>query len=381
MNCLTTALANVCRSHLLAEKWLLAPSLRAGHQWLATVARNGQPVVNCRVKTLANVAMELAAPAMTAAGLELVSARGGAVFIDRIIRRLREAGAGYLWQLPPSAGLAQAVYLAVDTVRRAGLEARHLRPERFEVGQKGRELATVLQQYIAELHQQKRVDRAGVLLMAITRLQENATALPGDLLLLLPEDLDCTGLERRLLESMPGEGRRTLPVDQPGRAPTTEDGETADARSLCWLLAPREAPSPVGDGTGVIFRAVGEANEVREALRRCLAAGHPLDEVEILTSDVDTYGPLLYETLAGLMPEGANLDEMPVTFQEGIPARQFRPGRALIAWLRWVRDDYPQPALAWMPTDAKPTNNTAHSHKRRTRLDDVSFHFTPRSAE
>src|SRR5580765_2193605 len=105
MNYLTTALSHVCRSHLLDEKWLLAPSLRAGHQWLVAVTRSGQPAVNCHVKTLTNLALELAAPAMAAAGVDLVSARGGALLIDWIIRRLRNPTGGYLWQLPPSAGL------------------------------------------------------------------------------------------------------------------------------------------------------------------------------------------------------------------------------------------------------------------------------------
>ena len=158
--------------------------------------------------------------------------------------------------------------------------------------------------------------------------------------MLLPEDINCTGLERGLLEALPSERRQTLPVDQPGRPLAVGDGATTDARLLGWLPAPAEAPPPVGDSTGAIFRAVGEANEVREVLRRCLAAGYPLDEVELLTTDIDTYGPLVYETLAQLLPEGASLDDMPVTFQEGIPARKFRPGRALIAWLAWVRDDY-----------------------------------------
>jgi RecB family exonuclease len=348
MNRLTTALSNVCRSHLLAEKWLLAPSLRAGHQWLVAVTRSGQPAINCHVKTLTNLALELAAPAMAAAGVELVSARGGALLIDRIIRRLRKPTAGYLWQLPPSTGLAQTVYAAIDTMRRAGLEAKQLRPEHFEVGLKGQELAAVLEEYIQELRLRKWIDRAEVLRMAINRLREDGTALPGDLLVLLPEDINCTGLERGLLEALSGDRRQTLPVDQPGRPLAVEDGAMTDAGLLRWLPVPAESPRPMGDGTGAIFRAVGEANEVREVLRRCLAAGYPLDEVEVLTSDIDTYGPLLYVTLARLLPEEANLDDMPVSFQEGIPSRQLRPGRALVAWLAWVRDDYPQPALVQM---------------------------------
>jgi ATP-dependent helicase/nuclease subunit B len=348
MNSLTTALSQLCRSHLLAEKWLIAPTLRAGHQWLVAVTRGGQPVINCHVKTLSNLALELAAPAIAAAGTQLVSARRGALLIDRIIRRLRKPATAYLWQLPPSVGLAESVYAAIDTLRRAGVYAKALRPEHFEVDLKGQELATVMKEYVEELQLWKWIDRAEVLRMATTRLRESAAVLPTDLLVLLPDDISCTGLERSLLEALPAERRQALPVDKPGRASSVEDGATTDARLLSWLPAPTEAPRPVGDGTGAIFRAIGEANEVREVLRRCLAVGDPLDEVEVLVTDIDIYGPLLYEILSGLMPEGANLDDMPVTFQEGIPVRQFRPGRALIAWLAWVRGDYPQPALVQM---------------------------------
>src|SRR3981189_2023606 len=105
MNDLTTALSKICRDYLLAEKWLLAPSLRAGHQWLVSVTRGGQPAVNGHVKTLTNLALELAAPAMAAAGVELVSARGGALLIDRIMRRMRQPNAGYLFPVPARAGV------------------------------------------------------------------------------------------------------------------------------------------------------------------------------------------------------------------------------------------------------------------------------------
>jgi hypothetical protein len=257
MNTMIRALAQICRDHLLVEKWLMAPSLRAGHQWLVAVTRSGQPVVNCRVKTLPRMALELAAPAMAAAKVELISGRGGALLIDRIIRRLRNPASGYLWQLPPTVGLSQTVYRAIDAMRKAGLEDRNLRPESFEVGLKGKELAAIMQEYVEELEKRKWVDGAEVLRMAITRLRKDATALPGDLLMLLPEDLDCLGLERTLLETLPGERRHTLPVDQAGRSPGEEDGATTDASLLGWLLALGEAPAPTNDGTGAIFRAVG----------------------------------------------------------------------------------------------------------------------------
>jgi len=244
MNRLTTALSHVCRDHLLAEKWLVAPSLRAGHQWLVAVTRSGQPVVNCHVKTLTNLALDLAAPAMAAAGVELLSAHGGDVVVDEIIRSLRRPESGYLWKLPPSAGLVQAVYVAIDSIRRAGLNSKQLRPKDFEVELKGKELAAVLKEYVGELQKRKRVDRADVLSLAIARLRADATALPSDVLVLLPDDLDCSGLERDFLRALPSNRKHTLPVDTPGGTLPCMDGAHTDAGLLRWLPTPAEAPLP-----------------------------------------------------------------------------------------------------------------------------------------
>jgi RecB family exonuclease len=137
-------------------------------------------------------------------------------------------------------------------------------------------------------------------------------------------------------------------VDQAGTREPGEAEATSDASLLRWVLSAAEAPAPRKDGSANIFRAVGAINEVREVLRRCVLNHVPLDQVELLCTDAATYGPLVYETFAQLAGADAKLDEIQVTFQDGISARRSRPGRALLAWLRFVRDDFPQRALVQM---------------------------------
>jgi PD-(D/E)XK nuclease superfamily len=348
MNVIIKEITKVCRDHFLDEKWVLAPSLRAGHEWLVAVTRSGQPVVNGHVKTLVKLAVDLAGPLMVEKELELVSAQQGALLVDRVMQRLRKPGEGYLWRLSPSVRLAETVFKAIDALRRAGLDSVDLKVERFEVDVKGREILGILREYVGELHRRKWVDRAGVLRLAIERLKSDAGALASDVLVLVPEDIDVLGLESQLLAALPAKQRIRLQVDQPAPLPCAEGESLTDAGMLRWLPSPAEAPSPFADGSARIFRAVGEVNEIRGVLRRCLAEGIPLDEVEVLCSDVVTYVPLIYETFARLIPDEAGLDDIPVTFQEGIPARKFRPGRALVAWLAWVRDDFPQRGLIHM---------------------------------
>ncbi len=348
MNVFIRELTKVCRDHILDEKWVVAPSLRAGHEWLVAVARAGQPVVNGHVKTLVKLALDLAAPLMVEKELELISALQGSLLVDRVMQRLRKPVEGYLWRLSPSVRLAETVFKAIEAVRLAGLDSEDLKVERFEVDVKGREIQDILSEYVKELHQRKWVDRAGVLRLAIERLKSDRGALADDIIVLIPRDIDVSGLESQLLATLPAEQRIDLEVDQPGHLPFGEVEASTDAGLLRWLLSPAEAPPPFEDGSAAIFRAVGEVNEIRGVLRRCLAKGIPLDEVEVLCSDVATYVPLIYDTFARLMPDEAGLDDIPVTFQEGIPARKFRPGRALVAWLAWVRDDFPQRGVIQM---------------------------------
>jgi hypothetical protein len=223
MNVLTQAIRQLCRNHLLNEKWLLAPSLRAGHEWFFAVAQSGQPVVNGHVKTLMKLALDLAGPAISERNLEFVSARRCALLVDRIIGRLRrrKPQEGYLWRMSPSVQLAEVVHKAIEAVRRAGLHAGDLVPERFEVDLKGQELQQILIEYERDLHNRRWIDRADVLELAIERLTKDARALGRDVLVLVPEDIDAdvSGLERRLLDALPVGRALTCPWISRGNHP------------------------------------------------------------------------------------------------------------------------------------------------------------------
>jgi hypothetical protein len=93
---------------------------------------------------------------------------------------------------------------------------------------------------------------------------------------------------------------------------------------------------------------VGEVNEVREILRRCLAGQIRLDDVEILVADSATYIPLMHGIARRYFSEPDRPEGVPITFAEGLPASLSRPGRALAAWLRWVGDGCSQRLLVEM---------------------------------
>jgi ATP-dependent helicase/nuclease subunit B len=352
MNTLTRALAKVCQTRILDEKWLVAPSLRVGHQWLEAVVRAGQPTANVRVSTLKSFALELAGMAMAERGVQLVSAEGGALLVDSILTRTTNGDGGYLSSLQPSPGLSQMVITTINAIRLAGMNIEDLRPDAFEVVAKAEDMARLIQRYLEQLDALKLVDYATVLAIARHRLQDDPAALADDVLILVPEDAECTAMERDLLEAIPKQKLHLLPVDQPLTPVDALSTVVPDAVLLQWLPSPTAAPSPSGDGSAEVFRAIGEINEVREVFRRCLAMGQPLDEVEVLHTDTEAYVPLFYELAWRLQSEkDTNAEDLPITFAEGIPVRYSRPGRALRAWLAWVAEGYPQADLVRMIQD------------------------------
>ncbi len=320
LNTFTHALRDICRDRVLEEKWLLAPSRRVGFQWLDAVARSGQPVLNVRVKTLQHMVLDLTSGEMAAKGLRFLRGVGVEVLVGRLFGRLRAAGGGYTTRLEPSPGLTQTLARSVSDLRLSGLKSSDIRPGSFEVKRKGEELGRLLKEFERVLEAERLMDNAELLRLATRRLQREPGAVPEESLILVPEDLaeDLRRLERDFLESTPEEQRIVLPVDPP--------------------------ELPVVNG---IFRALGEVNEVREVLRRCLEAGIPFDEVEILHADAATYVPLIYEITSRLTDDDDG-DSLPATFAEGVPARYGRPARALLGWLSWMHEGYPQAILVRM---------------------------------
>ena len=323
LNRLTTALRDICRDRVLEEKWLLAPSLRVGFQWLDSVARSGQPVLNVRVKTFQQMVLELVATEMDRRGLAFLRGVRFEVLVDRLFERLRARGGGYTTGLAPSPGLTKTLTQAIRDLRLAGLKSHGLKTGAFEVARKGKEIKTLLEAYEKALEAERLADYAALLCLARERLEGNAGAIAEETLVLVPEDMteDLCLLETAFLECIPEKQRINLPVDPSGMP-----------------------------GTAGIFRAVGEVNEVREVLRSCVGQGLPLDEVEILHTDAATYVPLIYEIACRLTDDDTG-EALPVTFAEGIPARYGRPARALLGWLSWIREGYPQSILTRMIQD------------------------------
>ncbi|MFV1957689.1 MAG: hypothetical protein ACC669_10695, partial [bacterium] len=351
MNRFINSLASVCQDHLLEEKWLIAPSLRVGHQWIELAARQGRGVLNLAPTTMMGLALKIAGPRIAKKGLKIITAKGIQVLInDSWTRVIKEKG-GYFSSLKPSTGLIEAMAKAVGDLRLAGLATEALNPDSFTTVSKGREIISLAEEYSSVLIKNGLMDYAGVLALAVSTLEKGPAAARNDIRILIPEDAEFGAFEQELLGSVPDSVKIILPCDNP-------EPDLGKARERLRQLPRLKWKTPGEDTNGdpelvrmAMFNAVGEINEIRGVLRRCLAAKIPFDSVEVLHTDTGTYVPLIFETIIRHTGEGSDLDNLPVTFAEGIPAGMSRPGRALSSLIRWSRSGWSATVLSRMLSD------------------------------
>ena len=344
MNRLTQEIGQACRELPLQDKWLICPNNRIGWQWLESAARAGFGLVNLRPRTLRTVALDLAKGPMAREGLVYLHDRGAVLVVEKI----REEMGDRLSYFPSSqTGLGPLLHKALADLRLAGLGPGDLEQGRFEDQAKGCDLSLVLDSFIEKLRSKKLLDYAGVLDLARMEAEQNSSLLK-DKWLLIPEFLDLGFLERRLRDVFPSDRVIILKADRPWSESDPEAGEfpETDLDLLRWIDHPAQAPAPLNDETVTIQRAVGEVNEIRAALRSCLAEGVPLDTVELLYTDKAAYLPLIHETLSKIRAlEEASGELPPATFAEGVPGLFARPCRALAGWVAWVRSNFAQTHL------------------------------------
>jgi ATP-dependent helicase/nuclease subunit B len=333
-------LASICKAHLVDCKWLLAPSHRIAHQWIEGLVRDGQPVVNLRSTTVLSLALDLVGPQMLEQGFTLTTGVIGSMIIDAAWSKLPPDG--YLAKLQKSSDLSSVVYDSLLSLRLAGSSADGIQEAHLETKVKWRDIVVLLRSYEEFLSTHKLVDRADLFRMAINRLKSDPAALGPTTLILIPEGHHSAGLERAFLDAIPRANQRAIEY------PLRRNNPGADISLLARVGRSTPPQEPKKDGTVVFFRAVGEINEVREVFRRCLADGMRLDDVEVLHTDAETYVPLFYSVARRYFSEPERPEGIPLTFADGIPTIMSRPGRALVGWLNWVAEGFPQRLLVEM---------------------------------
>ncbi|HEX6535263.1 MAG TPA: PD-(D/E)XK nuclease family protein [Gemmatimonadaceae bacterium] len=337
------------RAHPTDRKRLVAPDVNHGRELLVTLARSIGGWVGWEATNLRGIAEELAFVPLAERGVRAASDVEIAALVNRALDRAL-AGARVsdrFARLERGLGFRGALRDAILELRAAGARADDV-SRAAEPGSPAHDLPAVLEEYERLLAERGITDPAGIFQAALDAFDREAPFVLDGVVLLAPP-LAARGLAGELLARLIRAGARALSadavlgIDPPthvvaGRAreelPTIAgDADAGGCSALSWLWA-QELPAPDDPRldpwavTVDLFAAATPSDELREVCRRVMAEGVRWDDVEIATTDPDTYGVAL-DALCQRLALGA-------TMLHGVPLARTRLGRALERWLAWL---------------------------------------------
>ncbi|HEX6992505.1 MAG TPA: PD-(D/E)XK nuclease family protein [Gemmatimonadales bacterium] len=305
-------LSQIDTTNPLARKLLVAPDIAWGWETIVALARLRRGIVGWEATTLLGLAEDLAFTEMDQRGLRRASDVDLTTLVDRALAAsCASAAVGSSFAaLASGLGFRRAVKDAVLTLRAAGVSAERAQSS-VERHSPTWDAAAVLVAFERLLTESSLLDPAGLLRLAIEQFDEEARyVLDGHTL--LAAELAPSGLARTLMEKLVAAGATPLP--EPLSRHSTEPARTS-AQEFD------------------LFVASSPSTELLEVLRRVVQEGRRWDDVEIVTTDRDTYGIALD---ALCQREG-----IPCTLLDGVPLARTRVGRAAERWLRWLEDGLP----------------------------------------
>jgi CRISPR/Cas system-associated exonuclease Cas4 (RecB family) len=309
---LLAQLSGVDASQPLARKLLVAPDITWGWETIVALARRRRGTVGWEATTLLGIAEDLAFTEIAHRGLRRATDVQLGTLVNRAIAVASAegtVGSGFA-ELASGLGFRRAVKDALLTLRAAGVSAEKVQCS-VERHSPAWDSASVLLAYEALLSRSVLLDPAGMLQLALERFDDEARFVMAEQTLLAAE-LAPHGLARTLMDRLIAAGATVLPESVPRHV---------------------QAPARTAASELDLFVASSPGNELLEVLRRVVKDGRRWDEVEIVTTDRDTYGIALD---ALCQREG-----IPCTLLDGVPLTRTRVGRAAERWLRWMEEGLP----------------------------------------
>jgi ATP-dependent helicase/nuclease subunit B len=340
------AVAAAAAAHPLERKLLVCRRAGVGRELLRSLAVHGVPWVNVEVTTPRQLAQQLIATELAAEGVVVADEFEELALLDAAMDAVLTAGGSRLAELAEAAGLRRAVAASVRALRLAGIGPTALERARFRDEDKRQQIARILDEYEHRLRDAGRVDTAGLLARATAALAVGSTQ-PDARTFVMPGQ-NLRGLNGAMLMALVERGATVLDADPVrGMARPSAWLEPAAAAppttALSWLhdvAGWGGARSSADDVELSVFAATSVTAELREVLRRVVAAGLRWDEVEIIATDTAAYGVALDGVARRL--------GIPVTHATGLPSSRTRPGRAAAAYLEWIEQGLPAELLRRM---------------------------------
>ena len=315
-----------CQDNLLAPKWLIAPNRRTGIQWKDHLNFRGVNTVNVHIESVKSLVFKLVSAKLAKDGVEIAARVHCLMLIGKILTDLLTRGQlEYFHEVKATDKLAQLLTKTLGEIRLGGLGQVDLKLTAIESPEKAADLQRLINAFDIELKERKLFDYADCLSLAISQLEQKELSLPDDLIVVSPVDLETSDLEKQFLRKL---------------------------KDSCAYVGPVVLETNRIDDVEPSFkRAMGEINEIQLVLQNAFENVEVLgfDQIEILHTDYSTYVPLIHEQLVAKLDEDhSSIDELPVTFGDGLACIYSRPGRALRSWVRWQKGDFLQNQIVRM---------------------------------
>jgi RecB family exonuclease len=343
------------RAHPYESKRLIGPDVAYGRELLVALARGTGGWIGWEATSLRRIAGEITFVPLHAAGIRVGDDVEIRVIVSRALDRAiagRNVSTGFA-ALGRSLGFRQALRDSMLELRIAGITPSALHAATV-AGSPAREVAAVMREYDAILTETGTADSAAVFRMALDHFDDEARYSLKGRLLLAPVLVE-RGLPGELLDRLVSFGARVLDGDSavgshaPRKSAICRAGDvsspsyqTACKTILAWAagstIPAASDEQPDQDLVKVdSFVAATPSDELREVFRRVVGEGLRWDDIEIVTTDVDSYGIAL-DVLCQQLDVGG-------TILHGIPLARTRLGRALERWFAWLENGLPADLL------------------------------------
>ena len=280
-------LNRLCIAYPMRAKWVLVPTHAIGRTLGERIALEGTNWLNLRFVTPLDIALRMGAPFLVERGIDPSEEGLGPALMMRLLLDLPLEG-GYFRPLADHPTMAQALWTTVRELRMAGVRPEALKPEVFSSPIKHAELVALLSAYEHFLNQHNRSDMAAMYVEAVNH-QDWCPIQSHDCWTELP-DTNWSPLQRLLIDSMRGEQFHPQAFELSGvRVPRRLVSRRTErlmadvaTNELAFLMSPASLPARTSPESRIsLFHAGGHEAEIEEVFRRILAAGAPLDQVEI----------------------------------------------------------------------------------------------------
>lgn len=350
MSRLLQSLSDITTAHPLSRKRVVGIDINYGRELLQSLARETGGWIGWEAVTLGSLAAELAFVPLSHRGARVASDVETTVLANEALDRAIASGRleRRFVDLSQGLGFRGTLRDSLLEARTGGVSPAMIRHSAM-AEPAAMALADVLEGYEALLAERKLADPAAVLRCALDAFDTEAPFVLDGVIALAPA-LSVRGLAGELLTRLLQHGAVILRGDVPrgiavpasllaARPAPTPSDRCSTLALVSASSTPDVAMHPVDDALVTVDLFVGAtpSDELRDVCRRVIAEGLRWDEVEIATTDPDSYGIAL-DALCSRLGVGT-------TMLKGVPLARTRLGRALERWFAWIGDGLPVDVL------------------------------------